>query len=707
MKNACWPSPVSGRDNLLKLLTREFQDARRACELFDQFLRRKTFDADLCVKLIAVARQSGGASLEIRRLAVLMLEHQILKLSPDDLDDFDLLLTHLNLKQAPGLKHGVVRSVLKEGYTTTDLRLFIPQLRRKLERLKRVHDRIRGRQTPLAALREFIEMSRRDCKLSLSRYLFTPAEVVREILRQLQATGGVRDVDASEPAFIEDEVERSVRLLPDFEAEILRRLCETANIYWVSDDTSSEINSLVEYPLTTVVLVVKPPGSDVEFEFKRAGRRGRHPLNVVHARGGYTVPPSHRLDGGNMQWLLRYEANAATRLGRIFRLVHGTQAPMPAYISRSTINSVPAGDGEVRTLLYFTDPRLFGEGFREMRVAMAESLQAFKAEGAELLPEMQGDLGLTARFIGHVAPAQAILCGTTSFRLDKLATYLSGGGEEIYFGKGLRVRFDARDARHLADELLEEVLGVYAPPRVSYRSYEQYIRSAFGVAENRARADEVYLSLMRQIATFWGTLLAVRGYTRGESFVARNVGLKSVWEKGRWKVKIIFMDHDTLSSPDTGDKTFYAHSIVPNMALDETYIWGKSRPEQFDSSEAGCLQKIYRVGDELAAKGRKTAHAALKRAYKKTQHAMMNNPELRPLFHKQFLERLLDWDEVVSGHLRTNGDRSAAALWRRKIKKMLNAKGYAPGALDAYLETVEKNRAFLKRNAFLFNPAAV
>ena len=87
-------------------------------------------------------------------------------------------------------------------------------------------------------------------------------------------------------------------------------LCQGPKIYWVSDATSSRINSLVEYPLTTVVLVIKPPGSELEFELKRAGRKGDNPFTVVFRRPGYRVAPSHRLDGGSMQWLLRYEARS-------------------------------------------------------------------------------------------------------------------------------------------------------------------------------------------------------------------------------------------------------------------------------------------------------------------------------------------------------------------------------------------------------------
>ncbi|MGH7771261.1 MAG: hypothetical protein ACREQA_03410, partial [Candidatus Binatia bacterium] len=105
-----------------------------------------------------------------------MLEHQILKLQPDNLDDFDFLLTQLNLKQAPGLNQGIVSSVLREGFSTTELSHFIPEFRRKLARLNRVHDKITGRRTPDAALRDFIELSHRDCKLFLARYLLTPEE---------------------------------------------------------------------------------------------------------------------------------------------------------------------------------------------------------------------------------------------------------------------------------------------------------------------------------------------------------------------------------------------------------------------------------------------------------------------------------------------------------------------------------------------------
>ena len=702
MKSLRAPSRISSPVPLHKLLASEFSRANGAFDLFDQFLQHKTYDRGFCKQLIAIARQGAKTSWHVRRLAVLMLEHQVLKLDPDDLAEFDFLLDKLNLKQAPGPSEPVVRAVLKEGYSTTELRGVIAELRRRLQRLDYVHDRIRGRRTSATAIRDFIGVSRRDCKLTLARYLFTPEEVVAEILRQLRVTGGVKDLSGN-PVHVEGELKRAINNLPDFEGEILKRLCEASNIYWVSEATSSEINSLVEYPLTTVVLTIKPPGSDVEFEIKRAGRRGENALSVVYARGGGAVPPSHRLDGGDMLWLIQYEAIAAAKFGGIYRLVHGAEAPIAYYVSRATIYSIPTREAQVQTIPFFTDAQLFGEGFREMRAAMKKSVDAFIAEGNDLLPDMGSDLGLTAQFLGHVAPAQAIMCGTTSFRLDKLAHYLSPKGPETYFRDGLASAYTGRDERRLADELLAEVLGVYHAPKVRYRSYEQYVTAAFEVEENRCRADDIYLSLLQQIAKFWGTLLGVRGYTRGESFVARNVGLRSFWEDGQWRVKIIFMDHDAMAIPGPGDEKFYAHGSLPNMAFDESYIWGKSTPKIFARSEVGCLQSIYRIGKERAAEGQASARRTLKETYRKTQQVLLSSPRLRPIFHQGFLERLLDFDKLVGGYFRINGNAAAARRWKTEMKKMLAAKGYNSGAFESYMEMIKANRIFLERNRDLFD----
>ena len=201
---------------------------------------------------------------------------------------------------------------------------------------------------------------------------------------------------------------------------------------------------------------------------------------------------------------------------------------------------------------------------------MAAAVASFKAEGYLRMPDMPTDLGLTAQFISIVSPGQAIINGTSSFRLDRLASYLSNDGAQRYFEEGLKAGYSTDDMRRFADSILEEVLGVYQPPDVRSRSYQRYLAAAFTVPENRAQADSVYLSLLEEIGTVWGTLMGVKGYSKGESFVARNVGLRSVWDDGQWRVKIIFMDHDSVVIPYVHDRDFYAPDAVYCNALDET-----------------------------------------------------------------------------------------------------------------------------------------
>jgi hypothetical protein len=690
-----------GQTRLFNFLSSEFHNPSQVFDLMNDFLGRSSFDRDFCQKLIALGKQRRGIPWNLRRLAILILENQILKIAHDDLNTFDWLFVQLSLKRN-GLDRPLSNSVIKEGYSTTELRRFVPEFRRKLERLNRVHNRINGKRTSIKALRDFVDVSRQHCKLAVARYLFTPEEIVDEVFNLVLDSDGVKDLDLSQASFIDPEIERAIDVLPDYEAEILRRLRKSSRIFWVSERTSSRLNSLVEYPLTTVVLVIKPPGSEVEFEIKRAGLRGENSLNVIFYRNRYSVPPSHRLDGGSMQWLLRYETDAAIRISRAYRHVHGEEAPVPAYIARSSVYAIPTRNGDARTMDYFTERRKFGRRFNEMRAAMRESVEAFASEGHGKLPALADGMALAAQFIGQVTPAQAILSGTSAFRLDKLDKYLSNAGPDHYFKTGLGVSYSKEDARQLANSILEEILGIYQPPDVSYNSQEQYVAAALAAKVNRARADDVYVSIVDQIAKFWGTLLGLRMHTRGESFVARNVGLKSHWHHGEWKVKIIFMDHDAVTLHGPSEHFFWADSAIPTMALDESYIWSRN-PRHFPTCELGYLQRIYRIGKKIDKKGDEVARTSLKEAYLKTRTALQINPRLRSLYHKRFLERLLDWDIFVNGYLAMNSNGTSRSF-KKKMKVRLEKHGYKPGAFERMGETVDTNRKFLEKYSYLFEP---
>src|SRR5207247_218566 len=148
-----------------------------------------------------------------------------------------------------------------------------------------------------------------------------------------------------------------------------------------------------------------------------------------------------------------------------------------------------------------------------MRRAMADAVRDFE-DGSRPLA-LPGPLGLTVRFLRFMPPRQAVLKGSTSFRLDALQDYLSAEGPREYFTKGLGRDYTFHDARRFADDLLEEILGVYVPPDET-GSYEDHIRQALAVPANRRRADRLYVEHLRETGMLWGTLIATSGFSRGE-----------------------------------------------------------------------------------------------------------------------------------------------------------------------------------------------
>src|ERR1700741_126498 len=72
-------------------------------DLLDEFLGQRTFQKSFCGKLLELARQRL-VPWETRCLAVLMLEHQVLKIHAGNLAAFDYLFAELKLK-APGVEH--------------------------------------------------------------------------------------------------------------------------------------------------------------------------------------------------------------------------------------------------------------------------------------------------------------------------------------------------------------------------------------------------------------------------------------------------------------------------------------------------------------------------------------------------------------------------------------------------------------------------
>jgi len=681
------------------LLEKELGDSQ-ACALVDRFIRQGSYQREFCLELLKIARGDIPTPWSLRRLAILMLEHQILKLPLDNTAEFAALFTELGVAGTGEPDGYVSDGVLKEGYSSTVMTVFIREFNLRLSRLNRVHLAIGGSEASSEAIADFLHASRIDCKLSLARYVLTPTEVAGRIMNRLKQSLGVRDVVAHNQPQVGLEIEHCLERLPRFESEILSALCDGSRIYWVSDETSSEMNSLVEYPLNTVVVVIKPPGSPVEFEIKRAGARGNRPLDVVFERDGYEVPSTHRLHAGSMAYYLRWEASAAAALSKIYRLIHREEAPISRTLSISTIYTVPVNGQDQHIVDYFSN----FNGTRdpdEVRRAMSESLRAFRDDemGMVETPPLPGDFGLATQFLAQVVPTQSILMNTSSFRLDRLESYLSPEGADIYFCQGLKRKFTACEAKRFADELLDEILGVYLSQGAHYQSYEQYINEALAQPDNRVRADRNYLSIMHQIGKFWGTLMGIRSYSYGESFVARNVALKSVFEDGEWKVKILFLDHDAMFLTGVRTNDFGPLYAIPNIVIDEKYIFGSSNIR----GSVQSLGAIYRVNPTMASTGRSSLNRALRAAYRRTQEELCNNSLLQNCFASSFVERIRDWDQIVVRYLSVRNDPSKVDLWRAETTRLLQEKSYDGGLIRQHLLCIERYSNFLQKYSFLYS----
>lgn len=673
------------------------------------------YDRNFSLSLIEQARGGSGESWEHRCLAVLLLENQLLKLAPQNWDEHDLLLTELGLKTTIGLDCPLDASLLQIGYTSTDLREFVPQLRRRLSRFERIHRRFNESPRPPEALDDFLHLASRECNLTLARWLFTADEVADRILQRVRTSKGLPDLVEPDHPFLQPESGRLIERLPGFEARLLQRLLEGSRIFWTSQTVPSEINSLLEHPLGAVVLTVKPPGGHLELEIKRTGFRGQRPLSAAFARDGCQLAKAHRLDGGSFGHLLRFEAGASSLLSLIYRLVHGREAPIGRFTALRSIQTIPSQSGNRFLIEYLSDEEVFGEGFESMRGSLETAVQAFIQEKGWDGPDLDTPMGRTAQFLSFTGPGQAILAGTTSFRLDRLTAYLSPEGPHIYFQQGLGIEPDPQQARRFANEVLDEVLGVLTPPDIPYEDHAQYVKAALDLPANRQRADAFCLSAFEEMGRLWGTLLAVGGYSGGESFVARNVGLRTCWEEGRWQVRILFMDHDNLHINGNLHPNFRPAKALQGMFLDWKAILGGSlqggwlpeeRPAlQHLKGEAGYLEEIYRPSPAVKEQARATFERFLEDARRKTRKGLKSCPQLSGLFPRFFVENLDDWDvtaqESVQLFSRSYADsqqrQTLIERWRKRTKNRLAAKGYPEDLIQEYIETASRHLPLLQR----------
>ncbi len=600
---------------------------RAAAAIIRELLRRDRFNRPFIMRLLETARDAN-ASHEQRCLASLAVEHQF-RSAPHD--------QALVFLRDAGISEG------------DDV------IRARLARSEPIHNGLRNGP---AGLRAFLRHTRRECRLFFARYAFTPTEVVAEIRAQSRATRGKRDFPPlAHPCNIA-EAAYAMAILPAYEREIVQLLIDGRDIYWVDESTPSAINGLVEYPAGTVVIVIKPPGSDIEIEIKRAGIRGGPALDVRYRNDdGAIVPVHHHLWGGSRRDYLRSEAANSALLSRVHRIVNESEAPIPRIVTMNRIQSVPAADGRAVPLqAHFADP--------VRRDDLQASLERLDRPGLITPPDRPAQ-----RFLEATRPTQAILVGTTSFRLDRLRAYLADGAS-----------FDGD-----AGELLDEIIDDYEPPP-DVTIGERYVAAA--LAHNRVAADRTYISVLAQIGRFWGSVLGMRGASSGESFVVRNAGLRRMWIDGRWQVRFISMDHDSLTLAGRVQRYYNASKNFTMLMVDQTHILGGPMGKRFVGGEVAALKGIYRVSPQIATAGFAAFRAELNAAYRRTIQAMATDPRIRKLFHGDFLDTIQEWDRSVVDFVRNARDAESKTRWRRRTRARLRRRGLPRGIVDQYVSTI-------------------
>jgi hypothetical protein len=663
---------------LERVISQEYAGCSLAREIFAVFLSSGAGHESLREELLAFAAREEGGKWDLRCAAVLMLERGFISVPAGS-------ATAEEFAQRVQRYRGEPAQLISAA-----------ELRRRISRLNRVFRRLRGPRTEARFLLDFIHTSRQPCKLTFGRYLFDPEEVARRVEEMLRTSQGI----AHRPRGYHEWSGAAARYrdeeLPEFERRIVNALARNSRIYWAGDATPSTVNALAEYPLTTVAAVVKPPGSDIEFEIKRVGVRGIHPFGVIFARNGRPVPWSHRLYGGSAGAMLDAEAASSAKLAGIYRAVHGATPPMSMIVGMSSIRTIPAWNGEKHLLSYFTNRGDFGDGFDAMREQMAQAVGAFEAGGESTGPK--GDLGLTVRFLGHVTPRQAVLAGSTSFRLKSLEQYLAPGGDAVYFTQGLGRPYTSDDARRFADSLLEEILGTFEPPVDSLQPYAEYLDAAFAHPRNRVRADRSYFAALSEIGRFWGTVLAIGGFSYGESFVDRNVGLRSKWTTAGWAPRICFMDHDSLVVP--GFHQIEPARMIDGMRSDEWYILGNDPTMTNPLGVALSLNRIYRTGSWVRAEGASRFRRSLAVAYRKTRRA--TSETLAKQFSAEYLRAFADWEETVRRYLGALHRGVTFDEWRRPEEERLTARGHPERFARELADSAKYGEDFFRRYDFLY-----
>jgi hypothetical protein len=287
-------------------------------------------------------------------------------------------------------------------------------------------------------------------------------------------------------------------------------------------------------------------------------------------------------------------------------------------------------------------------------------------------------------------------------RLDKIGAGLRSAGPESYFNKAHGRAPMPGEAYRFADTILMEILGTYRPPAPA-DSYAAYVAAAFADPENRSAADRSFRAAVVSMGRLWGTLLGLRGFTEGESFVPRNVGLRAVWAGGAWRVQIVFMDHELTNIVGKRTRHFHPRMALSGMHKDWVHILGGELGGRLWPGTLAVLASIYRVDRALAAEGRSLVIEEMRRAYRTVLGRMRDDSNVRSHFRRSFVDPLPAWDAVVAIYRASSVGARQRSQWKGRMRRVMSAYGLEESLIRQYRRAIRRHGRMLRRCPYFFD----
>jgi len=178
------------------------------------------------------------------------------------------------------------------------------------------------------------------------------------------------------------------------------------------------------------------------------------------------------------------------------------------------------------------------------------------------------------------------------------------------------------------------------------------VRAALSVPENRAAAEDAHTRAMLRTGRLWGTLLGLCGTSHGESLVARNVGIRSVWSGERHAAEVTFMDHDNLHVGGSPRGVPRPEVLRIGAAKDHLALFGGVYKGARVRGSVELLEAIFAVEPRALRLGRAALTGAFEEAFLATRRAVREDSQVQALLPASFQEGAARAEETVNGLFR-------------------------------------------------------